>query len=157
VSTDRIDEITRAVIGAAIQVHRATGPGLLHSVYLACLTHELLLKGFQIEVEKPLALKYDTLEIRLAYKVDLVVNSTVVVEVKAVRVLTPLDTAQLMTYLRLMKLHVGLLVNFNVELLKHGIRRVVNRQVDPDGRPLAPVIDVKESVEDTLTSLARGF
>lgn len=132
-----IDVVTEQIIGAGIKVHRATGPGLLHSVYLPCLAHELLMRGLEIEVEKPLALTYETLRIPLAYKVDLVVNSMVIVEVKSVRELTPLDTAQLLTYLRLMNVRVGLLMNFNVEVLKNGVRRVVNRFVDEDGHLLA--------------------
>lgn len=144
-----IDAVTEGIIGAGIKVHRATGPGLLHSVYLPCLAHELLLRGFDIEVEKPLSLKYDSLEISFAYKVDLVVNSTVIVEVKAVRLLTPLDTAQLLTYLRLMNLRIGLLMNFNVEVLKNGVRRVVNRLVDENGRPLPVPTRVNESVADS--------
>lgn len=135
-ATHPIDAITEAIIGAAIKVHRATGPGLLHSVYLPCLAHELLTRGFEIEVEKPVSLKYESLEIALAYRVDLVVNSTVIVEVKAAKLLTPLNTAQVLTYLRLMNLRVGLLMNFNVEVLKNGIRGVVNRLVDENGRPL---------------------
>ena len=142
-----LDEVTDQIIGAAIKVHKAFGPGLLESVYNAALGVELVAMGLEVEIGKPVSLDYEGLHLKRAYVVDLLVNRCVVVELKCVQKLTAVDAAQLLTYLRLLDVRVGLLINFNVTLLKHGIRRVVNRHVDDQGNKL-PVTGRTESVEE---------
>ena len=119
--------LTERIIGAAIQVHRALGPGLLESAYEACLAYELVKRGLRIEKQKPLPVVYDDVNIDCAYRLDFVVNDEVVVEVKSVERLTHIHDAQLISYLKLSKKRVGLLINFNVKwLTDEGIRRRVN-------------------------------
>ena len=120
-----INEITRAIIGAAIEVHRRLGPGLLESAYLKCLASELTLRGIPFEREKPLPLEYKGVHLECGYRLDLLVAGSVVVEVKAVDALAPVHDAQLLTYLRLGGWRVGLLINFNVAILKNGIHRKI--------------------------------
>ncbi len=120
-----INEVTHAVIGAAIEVHRQLGPGLLESAYLECLSRELVLRGIPFEREKPLPLEYKGVHLECGYRLDLLVAGCVVVEVKAVEALSPVHDAQLLTYLRLGGWRVGLLINFNVAALKSGIHRKI--------------------------------
>lgn len=120
------EQITEAIIGAAIEVHKTLGPGLLESVYEECLCHELHLRdiSFRRQVELPIA--YKAVKLESAYRIDLVVEDTVVVEVKSVEDLRPVHEAQLLTYLRLSGRRVGLLLNFGAARLRDGIlRRVV--------------------------------
>lgn len=117
--------ITDHIIGAAIKVHRTLGPGLLESAYQACLTHELVLNGHQVEREVEIPICYRGLNISPGYRADLIVDSSVLVEVKAVERLHPIHQAQVMTYLRARGLRTGLLINFNVQLLKDGLRRLL--------------------------------
>jgi GxxExxY protein len=122
-----INEITEVIIAAAIEVHRFLGPGLLESAYQQCLRHELELRDVQFEAELLLPVQYKGIELDCGYRVDLLVLGTVVVEIKSVEKLAPIHEAQLLTYLRLGGWKVGLLINFNVTLLKDGIkRRVLN-------------------------------
>lgn len=121
----KINEITQAIISAAIEVHRALGPGLLESVYEECLCRELTLRGIPFERQRQLPIEYKGLHLDSAYRLDLLVAGAVVVEVKAVEALLPIHDAQLLTYMRLGGWKVGLLINFNVRLLKQGIRRLV--------------------------------
>jgi GxxExxY protein len=114
------------VIGAAIEVHRALGPGLLESSYQACLSHELTLRGLTWVQQKEIPLRYKGVCVHSAYRIDLLVEGRLVVEVKAIDVLTSIHRAQLLTYLKLLHLRFGLLINFNVETLARGVRRVVN-------------------------------
>ena len=118
-----LNQITRDVIGAAIEVHRQLGPGLLESSYRECLCRELLLRGIPFEKEKPLPLEYKGIHLGCGYRLDLLVSNSVVVEVKSVEALAPIHDAQLMTYLRIGGWRIGLLVNFNVAVLKNGIHR----------------------------------
>ena len=120
-----IHEITEAIIGAAIEVHRARGPGLLESAYLQCLCRELQLRGLPFLCEQPLPLVYKGLRLDCGYRVDLIVADTVVVELETVDHLARVHDAQLLTYLRLGGWKVGLLINFNVALLRDGIHRRV--------------------------------
>ncbi len=120
-----INEITEAIIGSSIEVHRELGPGLLESAYRQCLCHELTLRGMPFVCERPLPVVYKGLRLDCGYRVDLVVADAVVVELKTVDRLAPVHDAQLLTYLRLGGWKVGLLINFNVGLLRHGIRRRV--------------------------------
>jgi GxxExxY protein len=121
----RINEITREVIGAAIAVHRVLGPGLLESAYQECLCQELILRGIPFERQVPLPLEYRGIRLECGYRLDILVAGLVVVEVKSVEAIAPIHEAQLITYLRLGGWNVGLLMNFNVVVLKDGIRRKV--------------------------------
>ena len=123
---EELDKITQAIIGAAIQVHQTLGPGLLESAYEACLAFELVELGYKIEKEKPLPLVYKTMELDCAYRLDLLVEDKVIVEVKAVDQLMPIHQAQALSYLKLSGCKIGLLINFNVKLLKTGIQRIIN-------------------------------
>ena len=125
--TNDFDVLTRGIIGAAIDVHRELGPGLLESAYEACLAHELKAKGFPFERQRPLPVFYRGIAIDCAYRMDFVVSDAVIVEVKAVEMLTQVHEAQLLSYLRLYDRRVGLLFNFNVKrLTQEGLRRFVN-------------------------------
>jgi GxxExxY protein len=124
------NQITLAVIGEAIDVHRALGPGLLESAYQECLCRELTVRRMPFEKEKPLPLEYKGVRLECGYRLDLLVAGTVVVEVQSVEALAPIHESQLLTYLRIGGWHVGLLINFNVEVLKQGIRRKVLNFVD---------------------------
>lgn len=119
------DSTTSTVIGAAIEVHRHLGPGLLESAYQRCLAHELRLRGVDVVTEMALDLDYKGLLVRGGYRVDLLVDDCVVVEVKAIDHVLPIHEAQLLTYLRLSRRRTGLLLNFKVPMLKEGILRRV--------------------------------
>ena len=119
-------ELTECIIGAAIDVHKALGPGLLESAYEACLAFELADRELQVERQKAIPVTYKGLEIDAGYRIDLLVEQSVVLEIKAVEKLMPIHEAQLISYLKLGNYQLGLLVNFNVRLLKQGIRRVAN-------------------------------
>jgi GxxExxY protein len=121
-----INEITESVIGAAIAVHRELGPGLLESAYEACLAYELNEKKLKVERQKSVSLIYRGVHLDCGYRLDFLVEDKVVVEVKAVDKLEPIHEAQLISYLKLSGCKVGLLINFKVNTLKHGIRRFVN-------------------------------
>ena len=118
-------ELSGRIVDAAIAVHRALGPGLLESVYVSCLAHELRSRGLKVEREWSVPLRYKGLEILHAYRADLLVDDLVIVEAKALDQLLPQHSAQLLTYLRLSGKPLGLLFNFNMPLLKQGIRRLV--------------------------------
>ena len=120
-----LNKITDVVIGAAIEVHRQLGPGLLESAYQECLCKELSLRGIPFERERPLQLEYKGLELECGYRLDILVANLVVIEIKSVETLAPVHEAQLITYLKLGGWKVGLLINFNVAVLKDGIRRRV--------------------------------
>jgi GxxExxY protein len=120
------EELTNAIIGGAIEVHREFGPGLLESAYEQCLRHELKLRGLNVQFQIPLPVLYKGERVDCGYRVDMIVNNAVLLELKAVEHLLPIHEVQLLTYLRLTRIRVGLLINFNVELLKRGIvRRVI--------------------------------
>ena len=123
--SQRINAITQAVIGAAMEVHRTLGPGLLESAYQECLCRELSVRGIPFERERALPVEYKNVRLECGYRLDLLVAGAVVVEVKAVEAIAPVHEAQLLTYLRLGGWRVGLLINFNVVLLKQGIRRKI--------------------------------
>jgi GxxExxY protein len=117
--------LTQQVIGAAIEVHRHLGPGLLESAYEACLAYELQQLGLRYERQKPLPLVYKAIHLDEGYRIDLLVEQKVIVELKAVEKIAPVHEAQVLSYLRLSGCKVGLLLNFNVKLLKTGIRRFI--------------------------------
>lgn len=118
-------KLTGEIIAAAIEVHRELGPGLLESSYEMCLARELELRGIAVEFQKPLPLKYKGIKLNCGYRLDLLA-SAVIVKVKSVAALAPIHEAQLLTYLKLTGLRVGLLMNFNVLVLKDGLRRLVH-------------------------------
>lgn len=118
-----VNELTYEIIGAAIEVHRALGPGLLESSYRECLCRELTLRGISFRKECGVPLQYKGIRLDCGYRVDLLVADLVVVEIKAIEVLAPVHDAQLLTYLRVGGWKVGLLINFNVAVLRDGIRR----------------------------------
>lgn len=118
-------ELTHSIIGAAIEVHRTLGPGLLESAYEECLAHELALQRLLFERQKAVPVAYKGVKLECGYRIDLLVDGRVVVELKAVEVLAPIHDAILLTYLRLSGCKIGLLINFHVAVLKDGIRRRV--------------------------------
>ena len=120
-----LNELTHEILGAAIEVHRHLGPGLLESSYRECLCHELSLRRIKFRRECSLPLEYKGIRLDCGYRVDIVVQEQIAVELKSVQALTPVHDAQLLTYLRLGRWRVGLLINFNVPVLKDGIRRRV--------------------------------
>jgi GxxExxY protein len=125
-SMDELNKITEAIISAAIEVHRALGPGLLESAYFTCLVYELRLRGLKVLEQVPLPLVYKDVILDCGYRLDLLVNDVVIVEVKSVESLTPIHEAQLLSYLKLADCKIGLLINFNVKMLKQGIKRLAN-------------------------------
>jgi len=122
-----INKTTERIIQSAIAVHKALGPGLLESAYEACLVHELIVNGLAVERQKGLPVRYRGVDIDCGYRIDLLVEQRVVVELKAVERLDPIHSAQLLSYLKLSGHQVGLLINFNVTLLTSGVRRLVNQ------------------------------
>lgn len=120
------NDITGIIIGCAIKVHTALGPGLLESAYAACLYYELVKTGLIIEKEKTLPLVYEEVKLDCGYRADFLVEKRIIVEIKSVDALNDIHLAQTMTYLKLAKCRFGLLINFNVLQLKSGIKRVVN-------------------------------
>jgi GxxExxY protein len=120
-----IDRVARAVVDAGLKVHKALGPGLLESAYEHCLAYELAARGISVRRQVALPIVYDGARLDAGYRLDIVVADTVIVEVKAIDQLTRLNEAQLLTYLRLSGLRVGFLMNFNVEMFKTGLRRLV--------------------------------
>jgi GxxExxY protein len=126
---ERLNKITESIIGAAIQVHRTLGPGLLESAYVACLACELGKRGLAVEEQKPVPLVYEQVKLECGYRMDLLVERSVVVEVKSIEALAPIHEAQVMSYLRLSGCKLALLINFNVVVLKNGIRRFINGKI----------------------------
>ena len=119
------NEITHDIIGAAIEVHRLLGPGLLESAYEECLCHELSVRGLPFERQKPIPVVYKDAKLDCGYRMDLLVANRIVVELKSIDALAPIHEAILLTYLRLSNCRLGLLINFNVLVLKDGVRRLV--------------------------------
>ena len=122
----KTNELTQSIIGAAIEVHKRLGPGLLESVYRVCLAYELSKRGFEVIEEKPIPVVYDDVKLECGFRADLLVNGTVVVELKAKTAIHPVDKAQTLSHLRLMNLRVGLLINFHEPKLVDGVSRIIN-------------------------------
>ena len=127
---DRVNATTDVIINSAIEVHKALGPGLLESAYEACLAYELRNRGLQVESQKPLPLTYKDITLDCGYRIDLVVDNIVLVELKAVDAISPIHQAQVLSCLKLSGIKVGLLMNFNVKLLKNGLHRFINGQIN---------------------------
>ena len=121
-----INDLTNAIIGAAIEVHRRLGPGLLESAYRVCLAYELRKRGFDVVEEKPVPVIYDDIKLECGFRADLLVNHLVIVELKAKSVIHPVDKAQTLSHLRLLNLRIGLLINFHEDRLVDGVNRIVN-------------------------------
>ncbi len=120
-----INLITKEIIGAAIEVHKQLGPGMLESAYEECLCYELSLRGLKVERQKPIPVVYKEIKLDCGYRAELLVENEVVVELKAQDVILPVHEAQILTYLRFANKKIGLLINFNVTVLKNGIRRFI--------------------------------
>ncbi len=121
------NEISEKIIGCAIEVHKSLGPGLLESAYLECLYYELKKTGLHVEKQKPLPLIYKEVKLDAGYRLDIIVEDKVIIEVKSVEVLNDIHTAQVLTYLKLSGCKLGLLMNFNVIRLVEGLKRLVNK------------------------------
>jgi len=121
------NELSEKIIGAAIKVHKNLGPGLLESAYEECLYYELEKLQLTVEKQKPMPLIYEDVKLDIGYRLDIMVENKVVIEIKSVDALNDVHLAQILTYLKLSNCKLGLLINFNVSLLKNGIRRVVNK------------------------------
>ena len=135
-----LDEVTGAVVDASLRIHRGLGPGMLESVYEVLLAQSLERRGFRVERQKPICFEFDGLVFEEGFRADLLVDEQVLVELKSVDKLAPVHTRQLLTYLRLMKLHVGLLINFGAPTLREGLRRLIvdlppNRRTPPAPPP----------------------
>ncbi len=122
-----IEEVGKQIVDAAIKVHRALGPGLLESSYQTCLEYELHKRGLKVECEIPQPVIYEGIQIDVGYRLDIFVEDLVIIENKAVEQLLPIHEAQLLTYLKLSDRHLGFLINWNVPLVKNGIKRMVNK------------------------------
>jgi GxxExxY protein len=131
--------LTSLIIGAAIEVHRRLGPGLLESAYEACLAHELQKRGMLVQRQKPVPIVYDNVKLNCGFRADLIVDGRVVVELKCKELIHPVDEAQLLSHLRLLRLPIGLVINFHVALLKDGIQRMVNDYRDESQAVLCEV------------------
>ena len=121
----KFDELSNRVIGCALEVHRNLGPGLLESTYEQCFAYELKIAGLQFKLQHPLPVEYKGIKLDCGYRIDLLVDNNIIVELKSVDKILPIHQAQLLTYMKLSGISVGLLLNFNVEYLKSGIKRMV--------------------------------
>jgi len=128
------NEITERIIGAAIEVHRHLGPGLLESVYGECLCYEFGQGGLQFQRQLPAPVLYKGIKLDCGYRIDLLVEDAVVVEIKSMEALLPVHCAQLLTYLKICQKRIGLLINFNVPVLINGLKRIANNYQDPTQR-----------------------
>ncbi len=129
-TTKNENELSKIVFDAALNVHRNLGPGLLESSYKECLFYELTKAGVRVEKEKALPLVYEEIKLEVGYRIDLLVENKLIVETKAVDALNDVHLAQVLTYLKLSNCKLGLLINFNVSLLKNGIKRVINGRLE---------------------------
>ena len=132
----RLDRLTEQIIGAAIEVHRNTGPGLMESVYEECLCYELSQLGLSFQRQVHLPISYKGIKLDCGFKMDLLVEDSIVLELKTVDQLLPIHSAQLLTYFKLSGKKVGLLLNFNEPILKKGLKRLVNHFKEPSGAPV---------------------
>lgn len=120
-----VNKLSNQIIGLAIEVHRNLGPGLLESVYQQCLTYEFNKSNIEFEMEKNIPIKYKNVLIDCAFRADFIVSNSIIVELKAVDKILPIHEAQLMTYMKITGIRLGLIINFNVKLLKQGIKRII--------------------------------
>lgn len=120
-----LNDLTREIIGGAIAVHKQLGPGMLESAYEECLSYELKGRCLFVERQKPVPIIYKEVKLECGYRIDVLVNNTVVVELKSVDVLARVHVAQILTYMKFVQKHIGLLINFNVTVLRNGIKRYI--------------------------------
>lgn len=125
------NDITEGIIGAAIEVHRHLGPGLLEAVYEECLCYEFSQRGLQFQRQLAAPVLYKGIKLDCGYRIDLLVDDSVIVEIKSMETLLPVHCAQLLTYLKICQKRIGLLINFNVPVLLHGLKRIANNYQDP--------------------------
>jgi len=135
-----VEQVAQQIVDAAIKVHRALGPGLLESAYQACMAYELRKRGLRVECELQLPVVYDGVQIDVGYRIDMLVEDSVIVENKAVEKLLPVHQAQLLSYLKLRGCHLGFLLNWNVPLMKQGIKRMVNDTYHKDTKSTKEVL-----------------
>jgi GxxExxY protein len=134
IDNEHLNSVTGSILSAAIEVHRVLGPGLLESIYSACTQYELAARGLRFVCQHPIPIVYKDVRLESIYRVDLIVEDLVVVEIKSVDVITPVHKAQVLTYLRLAKCPAGLLVNFNAPRLMDGVKRLINSMTDARAR-----------------------
>lgn len=128
------NEIAKIIVDCSYKVHKRLGPGLLENVYQAALAYELSQRGLKIAVERGIPVEYDSVRLNVGFRADIIVENIVIIECKAIDALAPIHCRILLTYLRLTDIHLGLLINFNVEYFKEGVRRVVNNLLEQDRR-----------------------
>src|SRR6202795_4918793 len=141
-----MNHISGKIVDAALHVHKSLGPGLLESVYEVVLAHELERRGLHVIRQHPIPIEYDEIMLQIGFRADLLVENIIIVEVKSVEVIAPVHKKQLLTYLRLADKRLGLLINFNVALIKDGIWRIVNGQDEAGSRRDAENAEVRQSV-----------
>lgn len=133
--TKEFDNLSKTVIGCAIEVHKSLGPGLLEATYHKCLEHELALAGLHFLSEKPVSLQYKTVNLDCGFRLDLIVQDSLIIEIKSVEQFLPIHQAQVLTYMKITNIQTALLLNFNVPILKHGIKRFVNQKTSRNSAP----------------------
>jgi GxxExxY protein len=148
-------ELSRAIIGAAIEIHRTLGPGLLEAVYEECLAREFTLRMIPFQRQKPIPLVYKDLKLECGYRLDFLVRNRIVVEVKSIEAIAPIHESVMVTYLRLSGSPLGLLINFNVPILKDGIRRFVWHYQEKDNAETQSNAEVRREEQDPIHSEAR--
>jgi GxxExxY protein len=159
VDVSSFNDITREILGAAIEVHRTLGPGLLESIYAPCLQFELTIRKLKFVAQRPIPIVYKGIPLEISYRIDLIVEDLVVVEVKSVAALTSVFEAQLLTYLQLTHCAAGLLINFNVPRLMDGVKRLINPRAALEKRcgvTAAPPGTVTEKTEGAVTERTEG-
>jgi GxxExxY protein len=119
------EELSKEIIGAAIEVHKLLGPGLLESAYEDCMIYELKIRGLNVERQKPVPVVYKSIKLDCGYRLDLLVENKIIIELKSIDALAAVHEAQILTYMKFSGIHVGLLINFNVTILKNGLKRYV--------------------------------
>ena len=152
----RDKELSHAIIGAAIEIHRTLGPGLLEAVYEECLARELGLRAIPFERQKPIPLVYKDLKLECGYRLDFLVNGRIVVEIKSIEAIAPIHESVMLTYLRLSESPLGLLINFNVPILKDGIRRFVWHYQEKDNAEAQSDAEVRREEQDPTHSNASN-
>lgn len=131
--TEGIEQLARVAVDCGLKVHQALGPGLLESVYEACLGHSLALRGLKVERQKPVSIRFDGMVLNEGFRADLLVEGQLLIELKSTELFAPVHGKQLLTYLRLMDLPLGLLMNFGAPTFKEGLRRIANNYYRPIG------------------------
>jgi GxxExxY protein len=147
-------DLSHAIIGAAIEIHRRLGPGLLEAVYEECLAREFVLRTIPFERQKPIPLVYKDLKLECGYRLDFLVSGRIVVEIKSIEAIAPIHESVMLTYLRLSESPVGLLINFNVPILKDGIRRFVWHYQEKDNAEAQSNAEVRREEQDSIHSNA---